>query len=138
MMNKNTTIPPAQGGGNQGFGTSRKSKCKNDLIFIGILLTVLILAGLAFFFLREEGDRVRVTVNGEYYGIYSLSEDIEIDIRTGKNGEQLNRLVIREGRAFVESATCPDGICSDHRPISKDGESIVCLPHKVVVAVEQQ
>ena len=80
---------------------------------------------------------IRVTVDGEEYGTYPLSEDAEVEIRTGKNGEQLNRLVIKDGVAYVETATCPDGICAAHKPISRDGESIICLPHKVVVAVEE-
>lgn len=111
-------------------------KLRNDLIFIGVLLTALVLIGLAFFLLRAEGDRVVVTVNGEEFGVYALSEETVVDIRTGENGEQLNRLVVRNGEAVVETATCPDGICAAHKPISRDGESIVCLPHKVVVTVE--
>ena len=115
----------------------KKRKMKNDVILIGVLLAVLTLLGLAFFFFREEGDRVIVTVNGEMIGSYRLSKDDTIDIRTGKDGESLNRLVIRDGKAYVETATCPDGICAEHRPIYRDGESIVCLPHKVIVMVEK-
>ena len=136
-MNENSTTPPAHSGGNQAFGAGSEKKRRTDLILIGILLAVLVLAGLAFFLLREEGDRVKVTVDGEEYGTYPLSEDTVVEIRTGKDGEELNRLIIRDGKAFVERATCPDGICSNHRPISRDGESIVCLPHKVVITVEQ-
>ena len=116
----------------------KNKKTRNDLIFIGALLVVLILVGLAFFLLREDGDRVVVTVNGEEYGVYALSEDTVVDIRTGEHEEELNRWVIRSGEAFVERATCPDGICAAHQPISRDGESIVCLPHRVIVMVEQE
>ncbi len=115
-----------------------KEKIKNDMIFIGGLLAAVILLGLAIFWLRGEGDRVVVTVDGQPFGVYSLSEETEVDIRTGKDGEESNRLVVRNGEAFVESATCPDGICAAHAPISRDGESIVCLPHRVVVTVEQE
>ena len=112
-------------------------KIRNDVLFIGILLVVLILAGLGFFLLREEGDVVEVTVDGELYGVYSLLEDTVVEIRTGKNGEAVNRLVIRNGEAFVEHASCPDGICADHRPIFRERESIVCLPHRVVITVRR-
>lgn len=110
---------------------------RNDLIFIGSLLLGLILIGLAFFLLRGEGDTVLVTVDGESFGVYSLSKDTVVDIRTGEDGEHLNRLVIRDGKAFVELATCPDGSCADRKPISRQGESIVCLPHKVVISVRR-
>lgn len=78
---------------------------------------------------------VKVTVDGELYGVYSLSQNMTEDIHTGEDGQQLNRLVIRDGKAFVENATCPDGICAAHRSISRNGESIVCLPHRVVITV---
>ena len=113
----------------------RLSKFKNDVIFIAALLSVVILAGLGFSFLRPNGDRVTVTVNGELYGTYLLAEDTEVEIRTGENNEALNRLVIRDGKAYVETATCPDGICAAHKPIFRVGESIVCLPHQIVITV---
>ncbi len=126
-MNKTATPMPAAGGG--------RHKTKNDVIFITALLLVVSLAGACFFFIRGEGDSVKVTVDGKLYGCYSLSQDTRVELRTGPHGEQLNVLVIEKGKARVETATCPDGICADHRPISRNGESIACLPHKVVIAV---
>ena len=110
-------------------------KHRNDGIFIAVLLLTLFLAGAAFFFLREEGDTVTVSVDGKHYGTYPLHTDLTLSIRTGEDGEEENLLVIRDGTARVESATCPDGICAAHKPISREGESIVCLPHRVVITV---
>ena len=109
---------------------------RNDWIFILSLLLVVSLAGLALFFLRGKGDTVIVTVEGEIYGTYPLDRDITVEIRTGY--EERNVLVIREGKARVEEATCPDGICAAHKPISREGESIVCLPHRVVITVHAE
>ncbi len=109
---------------------------RNDWIFILSLLLVVSLAGVALFFLRGEGDTVIVTVEGEIYGTYPLDRDITVEIRTGY--EERNVLVIREGKARVEEATCPDGICAAHKPISREGESIVCLPHRVVITVHAE
>ena len=44
-------------------------------------------------------------------------------------------MYIKDGKAYVETATCPDGICAGHSPIHREGESIVCLPHRVVITV---
>ena len=110
-------------------------KRRNDVIFTAALLVLLILAGLAFYLLRGEGDTVVVEIDGKVFGTYALSEDRTVEIRTGEGGEELNLLVIRDGKAFMESATCPDGICADHKPIRREGESIVCLPHRVVIIV---
>ena len=48
-----------------------------------------------------------------------------------------NLLVIQDGYAWVAEASCPDGICSSHRPICHDGESIICLPNKVVIEIHR-
>lgn len=111
-------------------------KHRNDVIFIAVLLLMVSLIGAAFFFLRGEGDTVTVSVDGKHYGTYPLHTDLTLSIRTGEDGEEENLLVIRDGKAYVESATCPDGICAAHKPISREGESIVCLPHRVVITVQ--
>jgi len=121
-----TTKPTATGGGR---------KFRNDLIFIAAILAVVAMVAAALFFLRGEGSTVQVEVDGTVIGTYPLSVDREVEIKTGENGEELNLLVIKDGKATVITATCPDGICAAHRPISREGESIVCLPHKVVVTV---
>ena len=112
---------------------TNRSKFRNDVIFIAVLLLAATVGIIYLFVFRESGNTVKVTLDGELYGIYSLSEDITEDIHTDKDG--LNRLVIKDGKAFVESASCPDGICVAHTPVFRNGESIVCLPNKVVVTV---
>lgn len=113
--------------------TDHKRKLRNDILLIAGLLLVAVVAGLCLILFKGEGDTVTVTVDGQVYGVYPLSQDRTEDILT--DGEEHNVLVIRDGRAEMVSATCPDGICADHRPIHRNGESIVCLPHKVVVTV---
>ena len=114
---------------------SKKRFLRNDIILIAVLFLFAAVGGVYLFFFREAGSTVTVTIDGEAYGVYSLSEDITEDIFTGENNEQFNRLVIKDGKAFVEKASCPDGICSDHSPVYRDGESIICLPNKVVITV---
>jgi hypothetical protein len=46
-------------------------------------------------------------------------------------------LVIKDGKAFIQNADCPDKICAEHKPISKTGETIVCLPHKLVIEITE-
>ena len=112
-----------------------KRRIRNDILLI---LCILLIASAGVFYLyglRPSGDTVKVSVDGKEYGVYPLSEDVTEDIYTGKNGEYLNRLVIKDGKAYMETANCPDGICVEHSKIFRDGESIVCLPHRVVVTV---
>ena len=111
-----------------------KRRVRNDVIFIVALLAVIAVAGACLYLFRGEGDTVTVSVDGKVIATYPLGVDRVEDIRTDGNG--LNRLVIKDGKAWVETASCPDGICAAHKPIHREGESIVCLPNKVVITVK--
>ncbi len=38
----------------------------------------------------------------------------------------------------MDKADCPDKLCVKQGKISKSGESIICLPHKVVVKISAE
>ena len=100
-----------------------------------LILFFLIIGLAAFIFMQlqgKSGAEVKVSVNNKEYGIYSLDKDQTITI--GEDDWQ-NVLVIKDGKANMTKADCPDKICVNHAAISKKGETIVCLPHKVVVEV---
>ena len=111
----------------------RRLHIRNDILFIAGLLLVCAVGILYLFVFRSSGNTVQVTVDKEVYGVYSLSQNITVDIRSGEDGTKLNRLIINDGKAYIEAASCPDGICVAHRPIFRDKESIVCLPNRVVL-----
>ncbi len=106
---------------------------KKDLILIIVLLAV---AAAGFFAVKVmqsgQGALVVIRIDGSEYGTYPLSEDqtIEIDNSFGHNV-----LVIENGSVHMEKADCPDLICVKHAPISHNRETIICLPHKLVVEV---
>ena len=118
--------------------TTVKQRIKNDIILIVCLLLVAAMGFAYLYLLRGKGDTVKVTVDGKNYGTYSLSKNVTKDIYTGKNNEHHNRFVIKDGKAYMETATCPDGICVKHNPVFREGESIVCLPNGVVITVIKQ
>ena len=114
---------------------AKKHNIRNDLILI-ICILLIAAAGLMYLnFFRTPGNMVSVSIDGTEYGVYSLSQDITEDIYSGDNNQNHNRLVISNGKAYMETATCPDGICVSHKPVFRDGESIVCLPNRVVITV---
>ena len=110
-------------------------KIKNDIILVSVVIGVILLAILGILLFRKEGNTVKVTVDGKTFGEYSLNVDRTVEIKSEFGS---NLLVIKDGKAYVEQASCPDGICSSHQPISYDGESIICLPNKVVVLIDDQ
>ena len=107
-------------------------KARNDVIFIASLLLGVLVFACVLFFSAEKGNTVRVTVDGRLFGEYSLLENTTVEI---VNGDGYNLLIIQDGKAYVDTASCPDGICSSHRPVSHNGESIICLPNKVVIEI---
>lgn len=110
-----------------------KNKARNDILLAASILLIAVSAFLLFLLFAKEGSTVVITVNGEEFGKYPLSED---KIITVDNGFGYNLVIIEGGEVTVGEADCPDGICVKHRKIKNEGETIVCLPHKLVVSVE--
>ncbi len=107
---------------------------KREILLLVIVFAVLFLLWFGFRRIhRETGNRVLITVAGETLGEYDLSEEQEIPIETG--GEVTNELRIAGGEADMIWADCPDQTCVNTQPISATRETIVCLPHQVVVEV---
>ncbi len=107
---------------------------KGDWFLIGGV-ALLAVASLAFWGLtRQEGAQVTVEVDGQEVASYPLSEDLSVEI-AGWNGGT-NQLEIRGGVVAVTGASCPDQLCVHQGEIRYSGQTIVCLPNRVVVTVE--
>ncbi len=106
---------------------------RNDIILMISLILISLSTFLIYFLSAEDGTYAVVYSNGEAVGKYPLSEDTEAVIST-EYGE--NMLVIKDGCADITDADCPDGVCVRSRRISRTGETIICLPHRVTVKIE--
>lgn len=106
---------------------------KADIVLFIILM---ILGGVssAYFSLSENsGQTVVIESDKKPYATYSLSEDKRVVV-TSKNGT--NTVVIEDGKVYVTDSSCKNQVCVKHTAISRSGESIVCLPNKLVVSIE--
>ena len=108
---------------------------KRELLLMGILLAVGFLGLLLLRLLPPRGAQAQVRVDGQVVAEYPLSEDRTVTLSTGADGQGRNLLRIRDGRAEVLEASCPDGICVAHRPIFREGETIVCLPNRLIITI---
>ncbi len=109
-----------------------KGKYRADLILL--LAVLLIGAVLALRALSSPtGACVHVRVDGTVVAAYSLS-DARSEVIAGVN-DGSNLLIIENGAAYVSQASCPDGLCIHTGRISKAGQSIVCLPNRVVIEI---
>ena len=112
----------------------KNSMKKKDWILIIIVLCVAACAYFSHQLLRNTGaGEVIVKVYGELTGTYSLNEDQEITINGGSN-----ILEIKNGRADMIEADCPDQLCVHQRAISASNENIICLPNKVMVEIRSK
>lgn len=82
---------------------------------------------------RESGSLVVVRVDGQVVAEYPLSEERTVSLEGYQGGS--NTLVISGGSARMTEADCPDGLCVNQGEIRYDGETIVCLPHRIVVEI---
>ena len=51
-------------------------------------------------------------------------------------GASVTATAVKNGKAKMIEADCPDKLCMHQKAVSKNHESIICLPNKVVVEVE--
>lgn len=107
---------------------------KNDRIFLAVLSLMLSVGAICFFFSgKNSGAFAKVTVDGELYGAYPLEKEKTIQVI--KEGRVVNVLKMENGMADMITADCPDKLCVHQKAVSKAGETIVCLPNRVVVEV---
>ena len=123
--NKNLSAAPKPRGG----------RVLYDLLLVALVLLIALSLYLVFILAGEEGEWVVIRSGSEEISRHPLSEDAQFTVGD-ERGNAYNIVVISGGEVRVTEAGCPDKICKNHRPISKSGETIVCLPNKLVVAVE--
>lgn len=100
-------------------------------IFI-IIFTLLISVTVFFIGNNSAGDTVEINVDGKEYGTFSLYEDRDITVKT-ENGNIT--VCIEKGKAFVKCADCRDKECVISGHISSEGQTIICLPLKVMIKI---
>ena len=106
---------------------------RNDLLLTAALLLLGGALALFLWLTRQSGGTVTVQIDGRVIMELPLSEDAKLVL--GEGGHT-NTLVIAGGTARVAEASCPDRICVRQGAIQYAGESIVCLPHKLVITVQ--
>lgn len=112
---------------------SLEKKHRNDIILVAVLLFAALAAFAVIQLTKKSGGYAVVVQEGKEIASYPLSEDISVTFQSSNGG--YNTLVIKEGKADVTEADCPDKLCVNQHSISFNGETIVCLPNKLVVKI---
>ena len=129
---------------------------KADIIlFIVLVVTGLAVSAALTLSHGEAGAGAKVIVEsgGGLYGQYPLSEDRTLVVPSPKQiaadapasnsddpasaqYDYYNVVVISGGSVSVTEASCKNQVCVRHGSISRPGESIVCLPNRLIVRIE--
>lgn len=106
---------------------------KWDIIIIcSILAVAIILLCIFSLIFLNNGQEVIVKVNGKEYARLPIDKNSELLIESN-NGTNL--LIIKDGKAYIKSASCPKQICVDHGNLS-ELSPIVCNHNQVSITLE--
>lgn len=112
----------------------KKRRRINDILLITALILIPIVM-LIYSNLQQSTDInafVLISIDGIEYKTLPLSDNVEFTITTNTGN---NTVIIKDGSVWISDADCLNQVCVDHSSISKKGEQIVCLPHKVVLEI---
>ena len=99
-----------------------------------VLIAAIALVGLCLLLFTDggtgPGSTVFVEVDGKTVASYPLDRDGVFVLNGGTN-----TLEIKDGRARISDADCPNMQCVRQGWIGSGGQSIVCLPNRLTVTV---
>ena len=101
---------------------------KGDFIIIAVLVMAFIVSAFAFLSF-DEASRVIIKQDNKIVYDQSIDQNATFDAGT-------NLVVINDGVVYIKEANCKNGDCVNMGKITKKGESIICLPNKVIVEIE--
>lgn len=82
---------------------------------------------------KDDGERVVITLGGEI--IQEMPLNVDASFLAGSKEGDYNLVVVEAGKAYVAEANCANQICKNSQSISKSGEVITCIPHRLVVTI---
>ncbi len=105
---------------------------KADVILAVALLVLSFAAVTVTALSKHDGDKVIIKVDNQSVYELPLNTDNTVVI---ENSYGTNTINIKGKKVTVSDADCPDGYCENHVAITKKGETIACLPHRLVVEI---
>ncbi|MDU5504314.1 MAG: NusG domain II-containing protein [Anaerococcus vaginalis] len=108
---------------------------KRDIIVILLILFLSLFMALFVKKLKsnEDGSYLRIELNGKEYGRYPLNKDKTFKIKIDE--DEYNVVEIKNKEVRMKEANCRDLLCTHMPSIKKVGETIVCLPHRLILEI---
>lgn len=106
---------------------------KRDIILCIVLIAVGITCWLVMWFVLPAGNTADVYIDGKMVQTIDMTVDDVYEFSTDRGS---NTVVVESGKIRVSDADCPDKVCVDMGWKSRRGETITCLPHKLVIEIQ--
>lgn len=106
---------------------------KRDIILCIVLIAVGITCWLVMWFVLPAGNTADVYIDGKLVQTIDMTVDDAYEFSTDRGS---NTVVVESGKIRVSDADCPDKVCVDMGWKSRRGETITCLPHKLVIEIQ--
>lgn len=103
-----------------------------DIVLLATVILLCVVVMVLLVTSREDGLEVEIVSDGEVVKTMELKKDAEYEVVTDRG---TNLVVIKDGQVTIKEADCPDKVCVNHKPVSMTGETIICLPHKLVIEI---
>lgn len=105
-------------------------------IIIGILIVVLGAYGFVFYKGLSTDDKI-LTISQDQEVLYEFKiDDSYSNTFKIESDTKYNLIHIEEGKVWVEEANCLNQVCVNHATIDSIGETIVCIPHKLILEIK--
>ncbi len=109
-------------------------------IFLAIFFIVVGISVSLFLALNDNaGSKAQVYVDGKLFGTYNLEDnknnlrEIKIDVE-----DNHNLLVIEDGKIYMKESNCSGRECVKMGKINRKYQTIVCLPHRIMVKIKEK
>ena len=112
---------------------------KMDFVIIGVLMILSFLPEIIIGASVGKGysnTYAEITIDGKMYKTVALSEHSGAEVFEIKTHDGINVIKIKDNKIGIIEADCPDQVCMNPEYIEKAGESLVCLPHKVMIQIK--
>ena len=116
---------------------------KKAVLLTTALLVIAVLCVVRIYVVSHSSVENGQALYADLYQNGELLQTIRLDTVTAEytfevsgNAGATNTVCVRPGSIAIVSASCPDQICVHHSRISRNKETIVCLPDKVVITIE--
>ncbi len=105
---------------------------KRDIVLAAVLLVLGIAGVIILKYGLHKGSYAEVYIDDKPVKTINMDVDDEYVFHT-EQGE--NVVAVKDGKIEMKSADCPDKVCVRMGAKNRSGETITCLPHKLVVEV---